>query len=194
MEQGLFAARVRALHQRGETVGGLSFGDVGQRHGRLRLRVGVRVEVARFPDHQVVRALDLDDVAVRSFKQVLRVSRQFVNETWAALTGLGRLAANGLFRRGRVEAVFWLHLGCLCLWGAAHQFGWNKEVWNFVRSEDVAVGGGFALLVAGVALPGSVSLHRTADLLQQPHLLARSGRDVKSALCAQNINHHLIRL
>ncbi len=125
--------------------------------------------------------LNLDDVAVCSFEQVLGVSSQLVNEAWTARTALWRLAAYGLLGRGRNGARFLASFPASPpLGGSTHQFGRNKEVGNLVRGEDVAVGGGFALFVSRVSLPENVSLHWTTDLFQQPHLSARTGRDVQS--------------
>lgn len=164
VEEGLFAAGVGTLLQGGEAVRRVRLGDVGQRHGRLRLRVRVGVS-----GHHIVSALYLDDVAVRRPQQVLGVSGELSHQAWTPRAADLLRGADGLLRGRGLQPLFGFHVGDLGFWGVADQLWGYKKVWDLVRGEDVAVGRRDAFLVAVLALTQHAGLHRAADLIQNPH-------------------------
>lgn len=66
VEKALLASGMGRLHQGGKAIGGLRFGDIGQRHGGLRLGVciGADVDVDRRRGTGLISTLYLDDVPV----------------------------------------------------------------------------------------------------------------------------------
>lgn len=163
VEQRLFTARVGAFLQGSKPVGRLGLGDI--RQGHCSLRLGVCVSVS---SHHIISTLYLYNVAVCSSQQVLGVSCNLGYQTWASRTA-DLPTTDGVLRSGRVQAFFGLYGGNLGLWGAAHQLRRNEKIWDPVGGEDVAVGRGATLLVPVLPLSQNTTLHRPADLIQNPH-------------------------
>lgn len=108
-------------------------------------------------------------MAVRCFQQVLGVSSNLGHQTGASRTADLPVAAEGLLRGGRVEALFGLQARSLRLRGAGDQLRRDEEVWDLVRRQHVAVGWGHHFLVSTLTLSQHTGLHRATDLIQNPH-------------------------